>query len=142
MNRFYTLIVILLALSSWIHQVEAQDASAWMPDANLRTAVRSALSLGNNDTLTQAGMANLTRLTARNAQISNLTGLEHATNLQKLDFRDNSISSISALSGLTDLTLLNLKENNISSIILHAVGTCAFSKVWKCRVSKVSNSDL
>ena len=138
MNRFYTLIVILLVLNIWIHQVEAKDASAWMPDANLRTAVRSALSLGNNDTLTQAGMANLTRLTARNAQIGNLTGLEHATNLTSLDLRDNTISnisalsrltnleslklkgndisSVSALSGLTNLTFLNLKENNISSI--------------------------
>ena len=116
MNRFYTLIVILLALNSWIHQVEAQDASAWMPDANLRTAVRSALSLGNNDTLTQAGMANLTSLTARNAQIGSLTGLEHASNLQKLDFRDNTISSISALSGLTNLESLKLKGNNISSV--------------------------
>ena len=138
MNRFYTLIVILLVLNSWIHQVEAKDASAWMPDANLRTAVRSALNLNNNDALTQAGMANLTGLTARNAQISSLTGLEHATNLQELDFRDNTISnisalsrltnleslklkgndisSVSALSGLTNLTFLNLKENNISSI--------------------------
>ena len=79
------------------------DPSTWMPDANLRTAVRSALSLGNNDTLTQASMANLTRLTARNAQISNLTGLEYATNLTSLDLRDNTISNISALSGLTNL---------------------------------------
>ena len=116
MNRFYTLIVILLALNSWIHQVEAQDASAWMPDANLRTAVRSALNLNNNDALTQAGMANLTGLTARNAQISSLTGLEHASNLQKLDLRDNTISSISALSGLTNLESLKLKGNNISSV--------------------------
>ena len=77
------------------------DPSTWMPDANLRAAVRSALNLGNNDALTQAGMANLTGLTARNAQISSLTGLEHATNLQKLDLRDNTIGNISALSGLT-----------------------------------------
>ena len=138
MNRFYTLIVILLALGSWIHPVKAQDASTWMPDANLRTAVRSALSLGNNDELTQAGMANLTALTAKNALISTLTGLEHATSLTRLDLRDNTISSISALSeltsleslrlkgndissvsalsGLTNLTLLNLKDNNISNI--------------------------
>ena len=138
MKRFYTLLVILTLFSSWIHSATASDEADWMPDANLRSAVRSALNLNNNDTLTQAGMANLTRLTARNAQISSLTGLEHATNLQKLDLRDNTISnisalsglmnleslklkgnnisSVSALSGLTNLTLLNLKENNISSI--------------------------
>ena len=116
MKRFYTLLVILTLFSSWIHSATASDEVDWMPDANLRTAVRSALNLNNNDTLTQAGMANLTTLTARNAQISNLTGLEHATNLEKLDLRDNTISNISALSGLTNLESLKLKGNNISSV--------------------------
>ena len=87
-----------------------------LPDANLRTAVRSALSLGNKGALTQAGMANLTALTAKNVQISNLTGLEHATNLTQLDLRGNTISSISALSGLTNLESLKLKGNAISSV--------------------------
>ena len=120
MKRFSTLFAILLIFSISIHVGHVQNAVAneadWMPDANLRTAVRSALNLNNNDTLTQAGMANLTTLTARNAQISNLTGLEHATNLQKLDLRDNTISNISALSGLTNLESLKLKGNNISSV--------------------------
>ena len=116
MKRFYTLLVILTLFSSWIHSATASDEADWMPDANLRTAVRSALNLNNNDALTQAGMANLTGLTARNAQISSLTGLEHATNLQKLDLRDNTISNISALSGLTNLESLKLKGNNISSV--------------------------
>ena len=142
MKRFSTLFAILLILSISTYVGDIQNAVAneadWMPDANLRTAVRSALNLNKNDALTQAGMANLTTLTARNAQISNLTGLEHATNLTSLDLRDNTInnisalsgltnleslklksnaiSSVSALSGLTNLTLLNLKENNISSI--------------------------
>ena len=120
MKRFPTLFAILLIFSISIHVGHVQNAVAneadWMPDANLRTAVRSALNLNNNDTLTQAGMANLTGLTARNAQISSLTGLEHATNLQKLDLRDNTISNISALSGLTNLESLKLKGNNISSV--------------------------
>ena len=116
MKRFYTLLVILTLFSSGIHSATASDEADWMPDANLRTAVRSALNLNDNDALTQAGMANLTGLTARNAQISSLTGLEHATNLQKLDLRDNTISNISALSGLTNLESLKLKGNNISSV--------------------------
>ena len=118
MKRFYPLFVILLTFSISIHVGHVQNAAAneadWMPDANLRTAVRSALNLANNDALTQAGMANLTTLTARNAQISNLTGLEHATNLQRLDFRRNSISNITTLSGLTGLTKLWLAYNSIT----------------------------
>ena len=81
MNRFYTLIVILLVLSSWVHPVGAQDASTWMPDANLRTAVRENLGLANGVALTQAKMLDLTSLHASRARIRNLTGLEHATNL-------------------------------------------------------------
>ena len=120
MKRFSTLFAILLILSISTYVGDIQNAVAneadWMPDANLRAAVRSALNLGNNDALTQAGMASLTRLTARNAQISNLTGLEHATNLEKLDLRDNTINNISALSGLTNLESLKLKGNDISSV--------------------------
>ena len=113
MKRFYMLFLVLLAFSGWIYVADAQDASTWMPDANLRTAVRSALNLNAGDTLTQADMADLTSLTAKDSEISNITGLEHATNLESLDLRDNSIASISALSGLTSLETLKLKGNSI-----------------------------
>ena len=48
-------------------------------------------------------MEDLTSLTAKDSEISSITGLEHATNLTSLDLRDNSIATISALSGLTSL---------------------------------------
>ena len=115
MKRFYTFFAVLSIFVCVIAPAVGNEAD-WMPDANLRAAVRSALNLNNNDTLTQAGMANLTSLTARNAQISDLTGLEHATNLTSLDLRDNTISDISALSGLTNLESLKLKGNGISSV--------------------------
>ena len=62
----------------------------WMPDANLRTAVRSALGLQASDALTQQKMTTLTSLTASSAQIANLTGLEYATNLSSLNLSTNS----------------------------------------------------
>ena len=164
MKRSSTLTGILLILSVSIYVGHVQNAVAneadWMPDANLRTAVRFALSLGNKGALTQAGMANLTSLTAKNAQISNLTGLEHATNLTQLDLRGNTISNISALSGLTNLeslklksnaissvralsgltnlTLLNLKENNISSIS----GLSGLTNLEHLRVDENSITDV
>ena len=100
--------------STYIHIASASDPATWMPDANLRAAVRSALGLSSNEALTEADMEGLTILTARNAQISNLTGLEHATNLTKLDLRRNDISNISALTGLTSLTHLWLAFNSIT----------------------------
>ena len=62
------------------------DAVTWMPDANLRSAVRSALSIADDDALTQQDMRDLTSLTATNSQISNITGLEHATESHKFRY--------------------------------------------------------
>ena len=90
--------------------------STWMPDANLRSAVRSALGLADGATFTQADMEDLTSFTAKEAQISNITGIEHATSLTRLDLRDNSIVTITALSGLTSLETLKFKGNDIVTI--------------------------
>ena len=116
MKHFYMLFLVLLAFSGWIYVADAQDASAWIPDADLRKSVRSTLDLAHGDTLTQADMEDLTSLTAQSSQISNITGLEHATSLTRLDLRDNSIVTITALSGLTSLERLRLKNNDIVDI--------------------------
>ena len=116
MNRFYTLILISLALISWLHPVEAQDASTWMPDANLRAAVRKSLGLADNEDLTQAKLLDLTELKAAGRGISNLTGLEHATSVTVVRLAGNQISNISPLSGLTSVTKLRLQGNEITNI--------------------------
>ena len=115
-----------------------------IPDPNLRAAIEDALGKTSGDTITVAEMAKLTHLEARNANISDLTGLEHATNLKtlalgygevgnsnavkdlsplagliqltKLDLSGNSISDISAVTGLTNLTWLHFWGNSISDI--------------------------
>ena len=62
-------------------------------------------------------MATLTRLVALRENISDLTGLEHATRLDRLNLWNNRyISDISALSGLTSLERLDLEGNDISDI--------------------------
>ena len=116
MNRLYTLIVILLTLGSLIHSVNAQDASIWMPDANLRNAVREDLGLANDEALTQDKMLDLTSLHAPQEGISDLTGLEHATNLTKLVAWQNQISNLSPIQNLTKLTEIRIGGNQISNI--------------------------
>ena len=116
MNRLYTLIVILLTLGSLIHSVNAQDASIWMPDANLRNAVREDLGLANDEALTQDKMLDLTSLHAPQEGISDLTGLEHATNLTKLVAWQNQISNLSPFQNLTKLTEIRIGGNQISNI--------------------------
>ena len=87
-----------------------------LPDPNLRAVVENALGKAAGTPITADEMATLTQLDAPNANISNLTGLEHATNLTRLYLRKNSISDISAVAGLTKLTYLYLGWNSISDI--------------------------
>jgi len=87
-----------------------------IPDPNLRTAVEKALGKASDATITTADMANLTNLEAINANISDLTGLEHITNLTRLDLRDNTISDLSSLAELTNLRELYLWDNLISDL--------------------------
>ena len=87
-----------------------------IPDPNLRAKVETALGKASGATITTDEMATLTRLDASQANISDLTGLEHATNLTYLRLFGNSISDISAVAGLTKLTVLDLSDNSISDI--------------------------
>ena len=87
-----------------------------IPDSNLRAKIETALGKGSGDPISAAEMETLTTLNAQDASISNLTGLETATNLTTLKLGDNTISDISALVGLTELTELQLWDNQISNI--------------------------
>ena len=93
-------------------------ANVNIPDANLRSAINNALGANRaaNAAVTEAEMKTLTSLKRRASPvlevvwISNLTGLEKATNLTTLILGGN-FTDISALSGLTNLTTLGLWGN-------------------------------
>ena len=87
-----------------------------IPDSNLRAAIETALGKAAGAPITVADMETLTSLTARNANISNLTGLEHATNLTRLALFNNRVSDLSPISGLTNLTWLDLNTNHVSDL--------------------------
>ena len=92
------------------------DNSVDIPDPNLRTEIERELSRTSVAPITVADMERLTTLDADRADISDLTGLEYATNLTHLYLADNRISDISALSELTNLLVLHLNNNNIADI--------------------------
>ena len=85
-------------------------------DNNLATAIRRNLSLAANTPLTAAVLAQLTQLDAYSSQITQLDGLEQATNLTRLDLGMNQITNISALTNLTKLTHLYLDDNQITDV--------------------------
>lgn len=96
------IIVLFLCVS-----VLAEDATEWMPDANLRAAVREALELTANEPLTQEKMLLLTRLDANHRGIVDITGLEYATNLTILHLGGrNRITDLRPLANLTNLVKL------------------------------------
>ena len=88
-----------------------------IPDVNLATAIHQTLGLTRNSTITRLDMLKLTRLVARERNIVDLTGLEHALNLRVLDLWYNEhISDITPLKGLTQLWRLILWGNQISDL--------------------------
>ena len=94
-----------------------------LPDPNLRAAVETLLGKASGAIITTADMATLTHLHARNIDISDLTGLESATNLTYLSLNDNNISDISPLianTGLGTEDHVHLWGNPLSSLSLNA----------------------
>ena len=78
----------------------AHAAPVNFADANLKACVEAALNVSNP---TPTDMLALTELqVCRNKGITDLTGIEYASNLTDLDLKRNQISDISALSVLTN----------------------------------------
>ena len=106
------------------------EAVVDLPDTNLRAAVETALRKAGGDPIIPSEMATLTRLEARDANISDLTGLEGATNLTYLDFWKSSVSDISPVAGLTNLTHLGFAANNVISDVSALVGLTNLTALW------------
>jgi len=109
----------------WLPQgrVRAEDP-VHFPDAKLKAVVEEHLWLSDP---TPTDMLQLTSLHAAARGISNITGLEYATNLQTLVLRWNQIYDISALSGLDELEELDAHDNFISDIS----ALSGKSRLWK-----------
>ena len=90
--------------------------TVWMPDANLRQAVRDRLGIEDDEALSKTQMTQLTGLRVHDTDIEALTGLEYATNLTMLSRRANSVRDVSPLKDLMALTDLWLSGNSISDV--------------------------
>ena len=134
MKRFYVLFATLLSLNvcgppvmyaqegEVVEVGEDQIGDAEIPetiairDSNLSAAIRSTLGLATDATLTATNMLDLKSLQAKEAEISDLSGLEHATNLTTLNLYGNQLTDLSPLSGLESLISLDLGKNTITNI--------------------------
>jgi Leucine-rich repeat (LRR) protein len=84
-------------------------------DPSLEAAVRDAIGITTGP-IYSSDLGELTHLDASTRNITDLTGLEYATNLTTLDLVNNQISDVSPLANLTSLTTLDLWFNQISDI--------------------------
>ena len=111
MRRLCILVVGLFVLMA--SRVSFAQDPVYFADARLKAVIEDALWIYDP---TPADLLGLTQLSAIGKGISDLTGLDFATNLQSLNLRENLISDISALSALSNLSSLNLSKNSISDL--------------------------
>ena len=128
MFRQCFLLLVLVVTIVGYSQVALSSDPVDIPDPNLRAKIEEALSKASGAPITVDEMARLPRLEARNANITDLTGLEYATNLTELFLsgeyveaegrmiNSNSVSDLSPLSGLTNLTRLTISFDAITDI--------------------------
>ncbi len=90
--------------------------SVYIPDPNLRVVIEEALDKAPDALITAADMATLTELNAENMDISDITGLEFATNLTVLRIGQNPLSDISPLASLTRLRHIRLHNTEVSDL--------------------------
>ena len=103
MKRFSLVIVIFF----WcVLNISAENID-WMPDAALREAVRETLELPAEVPLTKDQMQRIVSLYLKDKGISDIAGLEFATNIKELDISQNPITDLRPLSNLIQLTELH-----------------------------------
>ncbi len=96
--------------------VFAEDTEDWMPDPVLCSAVREVIGLPPTAPLTKDKMLWFDHLQVWNSNITDLTGLEYATNLRDLGVCGNQISDLTPLADLIRLEYLSLCGNLISDV--------------------------
>jgi internalin A len=93
------------------------DTRVTFPDAALERAVRAALGADAGEALTCARVAEITRLHAPDAGISDLTGIENLVRLGELHvYGHNTIRDLAPLGHLRALSDLNLARNRIEDV--------------------------
>jgi len=109
----------LLGVVSCVMALSAHAVPVNFPDANLEAAVRAAFDdlgtpLGaqiDSEDLVGAGFI---ELEAIGENISDLSGLEFATDLEFLDLSQNAITSVAPLASLTNLVYLDLGTGDLT----------------------------
>ena len=92
------------------------EISANIPDAMLSGEIEKALGKFPGAPILLAEMAALTKLDTRSYKVSNLIGLECATNLETLNLCGTDVLDLIPLANLTNLRRLYLDSTDVSDL--------------------------
>ena len=93
-----------------------EPIASLISDEVLAEVLREAFNMDTDEHITYTDLRSLTTFEAPDGDITDLSGMEHATELETLDFRGNTIEDITPLKGLTKLTTLDLRNNAITDV--------------------------
>ena len=115
-STFYVLILVL-GMTALAQDVEV----AHIPDKNLEQVIREEIGVPDTTPLTFSHMKMLKRLIANERSITDLTGLEYATNLERLDLYKNYELSdmtpmVRPIADLTNLSWLSLARTQVNDL--------------------------
>ncbi len=96
----------------------AEDAEDWMPDPNLRQAVREELGIPDEIPIHPGDMTGLHNLILIEIEheIRSLRGLEYAVNLRVLVIDRSEVSDLAPLAGLENLEFLAIVKSEVSDL--------------------------
>ncbi len=87
-----------------------------IPDETLRAEIEEELRIAAGTAVTSVDMLRLTELDLSDSDVSDLTGLEYATNLEELYLGGTPVSDVSPLANLINLRVLDLSDTQVSDI--------------------------
>ncbi len=102
-DAFLSALVVRVLAAAGGADTAALERVVHIPDARLRAALNAALGKAAGDALTVGELRQLTALDLSNLGISDLTGLEAASNLTSVELRGNAISALTPLQHVPNL---------------------------------------
>ncbi len=95
---------------------QRDPTAVFIRDPELESAIRKARFISSFEEVLEQDMQLLFKLTAENASISDLTGLELAVNLTELNLSGNDIEDLTPIQDLENLDTLDISSNKLSLV--------------------------
>lgn len=141
MKKYIIALVVFLSFFTILTTIPV-DANKTIVSPNLEEAVKFELGINPDEkvTISPEELKDLIRLDASWWEISDLTGLEYATNLKELYLEGNQLSNITPISHLSNLKILALADNNIKDISpLRNLNKISFLDLSRNEIDNVSS---